>query len=215
MIVGVVPAAGRAARLQPLRCSKEVLPVRGRPVMEHLLERLRAAPCDEIRVVTRPEKRDVAALAERHGATVVLGEPPTVPASLALGLADLEADDVLLFGFPDTLWEPRDGFARLASELDGWDAAVGVFRSAEPGRGDVVELGPDGAVERIHVKSADPPGELVWGCLAARVSALARVERCAEVSHHLRTLRVRGVVFASDFVDVGTPAALAALRTTA
>jgi NDP-sugar pyrophosphorylase family protein len=212
MIVGVVPAAGRATRLQPLPCSKEVLPVRGRPVMEHLLDRLRAAGADEIRVVTRAEKRDVIALAEAAGAIVVTGEPPTVPASLALGVEGLAPEDVVLFGFPDTLWEPQDAFATLAAELDGWQACLGVFRSAEPERGDGVEVAADGRVLHIRVKSAEAPTNLVWGCLAAPAGALAGVDRHQEVSDHLRTLRIRAVVFDSEFVDVGTREALAAVE---
>jgi hypothetical protein len=39
-IVGVVPAAGYATRLQPLAGSKELLQVRGRPVIDYLLTRL-------------------------------------------------------------------------------------------------------------------------------------------------------------------------------
>jgi NDP-sugar pyrophosphorylase family protein len=183
--------------------------------MEHLLDRLRAAGSDEIRVVTRAEKHDVVAIAEAAGAIVVTGEPPTVPASLALGVEGLAPDDVVLFGFPDTLWEPRDAFATLAAELDGWQACLGVFRSTEPERGDAVELAGDGRVLHIHVKSAEPPTDLVWGCLAAPAGALAGVDRHREVSDHLRMLRTRGVVFESEFVDVGTREALAAAEASA
>jgi glucose-1-phosphate thymidylyltransferase len=212
MIVAVVPAAGRATRLQPLRCSKEALVVRGRPLMEHLLERMRLARCDEIRVVTRPEKHDVVDLAERAAAKLVLGRPPTVPASVALALSGLEPDDSVLIGFPDTLWWPLDAFTTLVRELQHGEIAVGIFRSAEPERGDVVELAPDGWVDRIHTKTPEPPASTIWGCLAARASALAGVGRCAELSDHLRTRRVRGVIFDGDFVDVGTRAALAAVE---
>ena len=59
MIVGVIPAAGRATRLQPLSLSKEVQPISGRPVMDYLLKRLQRGGCAELRVVTRPEKLDV------------------------------------------------------------------------------------------------------------------------------------------------------------
>ncbi|HZB36129.1 MAG TPA: NTP transferase domain-containing protein [Gaiellaceae bacterium] len=55
-IVGVVPAAGHATRLQPLEGSKELLEIGGRPVFDYLVERLRAGGAEEIRVVTRPEK---------------------------------------------------------------------------------------------------------------------------------------------------------------
>src|SRR5215211_2788599 len=88
-VVGVVPAAGHAVRLQPLPCSKEVLPVGGRPVLDYLVERMRVAPCDEVRVVTRPEKRDVAERARALGAHVVEGHPQSVADSLLLGMDGL------------------------------------------------------------------------------------------------------------------------------
>jgi len=40
-IVGVIPAAGHAIRLQPLSGSKELLEIGGRPVMDYLVERMR------------------------------------------------------------------------------------------------------------------------------------------------------------------------------
>jgi dTDP-glucose pyrophosphorylase len=58
VIVGVVPAAGHAERLRGLiDGSKELIPVRGRPVVDVLLDRLALA--DELRVVVRPAKRDL------------------------------------------------------------------------------------------------------------------------------------------------------------
>jgi NDP-sugar pyrophosphorylase family protein len=206
--IGIVPAAGHARRLQPLAGSKELLPVRGRPVIDHLIDRMQTAACDEIRVVTRAAKGDVMAHAQARGAVVVAGEPPTVPASLELGLADVDPHDQILFGFPDTLWDPADGFVQLLARLESHDVVLGVFRSADPERSDVVTLEGD-AVKRIEVKPAEPEGNLIWGCLAARAGVLAGVGAHREVSDHLRSLDLGAVVFDSDFVDIGTPRALA------
>jgi glucose-1-phosphate thymidylyltransferase len=216
-IVGVVPAAGRATRLQPIPGSKELLPVAARPVIEHLLERLERGGASEIRIVTRPEKSDLVEYAERRGLACVLGTPPTVAASLALGLEGLDAADIVLLGFPDTLWEPRDGFARLRETVEaGAEVALGIFSSEEPERSDVVvsaAVGP--RVESIHVKEHDPPGRQIWGCFAARVGALVGVASAAELGQFLDRLaregRVVGVDFGTPFVDVGTPEALAAV----
>jgi hypothetical protein len=56
--VGVAASSetGRMKSEQPLDCSKEMLEVDGRPVIDYPVERMRAAACDELRVVTRPEK---------------------------------------------------------------------------------------------------------------------------------------------------------------
>jgi glucose-1-phosphate thymidylyltransferase len=213
--VGLVPAAGFARRLQPLSCSKEVYPVGGRPVMDYVVERMRVAGCRELRVVTRPDKRDVAERAGQLGARVVEGEPASLAESLVLGLHGLVDSDVVLVGLPDTLWEPIDGFVTMLEHLGGGAAAVlGVFDSDEPERSDVVVLDAAGFVRGVHVKEARPPGRLVWGCAAARVDALAGLESHDEPGHHFAALaaarRLRAVRFPGKLIDIGTPAALAA-----
>ena len=70
-VVGVIAAAGRATRLAPLPCSKELLPIgvhrepaalRGRPkaVSQYLLERMRAAGARRVFFVVRGGKFDIA-----------------------------------------------------------------------------------------------------------------------------------------------------------
>ena len=214
--VGLIPAAGRAERLQPLLCSKEVYLVRGRPVMDFVVERMRAASCRELRVVTRPDKQDVIAHARELGAEVVTGTPATLSASLALGLRGLAASDLVLVGLPDTLWEPIDGFVQLLARLsEGADIVLGVFESDEPERSDVVVLDERGFVQRVHVKEPDPPGTLVWGCFAARVGALAGLERSPSPGHFFDGREVAAVLLPGRMLDIGTPEALAAAEATA
>lgn len=210
--VGIVPAAGRAERLQPLACSKEVYPIGGRPVMDYVVERLRAADCRELRVVTRPDKEDVMEHARELGAVAVLGTPPTLSASIALGLRGLDRSDIALVGLPDTLWEPMDGFLRLLEKLDdGADVVLGIFESDAPERSDVVVLDEQGLVREVHVKEADPPGSLIWGCFAGRVPALAGIDSSPTPGDFFAALGgVAGVVLPGRMIDIGTPESLAA-----
>jgi NDP-sugar pyrophosphorylase family protein len=213
VIIGVVPAAGYATRLQPIDCSKEVYPVRGRPVIDFLIERMRVTGADELRVVTRPDKRDVVEHAHRLDATVVEGTPRSVGESLALGIRGVASEDIVLFGFPDTLWEPPDGFARLLPLLDSFDVVLGLFHAAEPERSDVVVLDGSGAIERIVVKPGPaPPSDLIWGCCVARGSALAGVASESEPGAYFERLaregRVGGLYLSDVFVDIGTPKGL-------
>jgi hypothetical protein len=150
-LVGIVPAAGHATRLQPLLGSKETCRVAGKPLMDHLIDRLRRAACKDIRVVTRPEKTDVITHAERLRLTVVRANPPTVSGSLLEGLEGTDPDDVVLLGFPDTIWEPFDRFVRLLDALGGFQAALGLFRGREPERSDVVEFAESGIVTSVAV----------------------------------------------------------------
>jgi dTDP-glucose pyrophosphorylase len=215
-VVGVVPAAGYATRLQPLEGSKEVLLVAGRPVMDYLLERMGQTPLAELRVVTRPEKRDVIEHARRRGATVIEGYPSSVARSLFLGMRGLDAETIVLFGFPDTLWKRTDTFRVLVERVGaGAEIVLGLFHALEPARSDVVELDDAGLVTRVLVKPERPPSDLIWGCLAARAGALAELDRHDEPGDLLDELaragRVEGVRTGEVFADVGTHDALRAL----
>jgi glucose-1-phosphate thymidylyltransferase len=218
VIVGVVPAAGMATRLQPLASSKEVLPIRGRPVIDYLLERMWAGGAEEIRVVTRPDKEDVARHAEREGALVVLAEPASVCESLLAGLDGVAEGDVVLLGFPDTIWEPVDGFRPLVRALgSSYDVALGLFTGLEPERSDVVTIDERGTVLGVEIKPAQPESSLIWGCAAARAHALLGLERHAEPGEYFDELARRGTVtgihLSDTFGDIGTPEALERLTT--
>jgi glucose-1-phosphate thymidylyltransferase len=212
----VLPAAGRAERLQPLTVSKEMLEVGGRPVLEYAVERMRAAAADEIRVVTRPDKPDVRDHARRLGLAVVEAEPGTLSESIAAGADGLTPDDVVLIGLPDSIWHPVDGFAELVRNLSPAAGLVlGVFRSSEPERGDVVDVA-DGVVRGVAVKPRQPAGDLVWGAVAARAECLAGLRLHREPGHLFDELarngRALAVRFPGEFIDIGTKEALARAR---
>ncbi len=219
VVVGLFPAAGYGTRLQLVDRSKELVDVRGRLVIDVLVERMRVADPDELRIVTRPEKEDVVAHARALGARVVLGHPPDVSQSLLLGMEGLAPDDVVMWGYPDTLWEPVDGYVRVLALLrdGGPDVAVGLFRAPEPERSDVVTLDDEGRVTGVHIKQERPPSDLIWGIGVARVAALQGLRDVVEPGHLIdrlsRERRVAAVWLSDVWTDVGTPAALAAART--
>ena len=135
--------------------------------------------------------------------------------SVLLGVAGASPDDVALVGFPDTLWEPLDGFARLVPLVEaGADLALGLFHADEPERYDVVVLDADGRVKDIETKVPEPSSTLIWGCFAARVGALDGLADDPEPSVHLLRLaragRVASAFLAGGFVDIGTREAMAA-----
>jgi glucose-1-phosphate thymidylyltransferase len=212
-VVGVIPAAGHATRLQPLGMSKEVYPVGGRPVMDYLVERMRAAPCTELRVVTRPDKRDVMENAARHGATVIRAIPATLAQSLVAGTRGLADDDLVLLGFPDSIWEPVNGFARIIPLLqEGCEVALGLFFVADPGRHEPVVLDDSGKVLRIEFKPTRPSASWIWGCAVAAAQTLRGLEHEDEPGVLFDSLCEAGGVVAvrlSDtYIDMGTPAGL-------
>jgi glucose-1-phosphate thymidylyltransferase len=218
-LVGVLPAAGRAERLQPLEGSKELLEIGGRPVLDYAVERLRAADPDEIRIVVRPQKDDVLERARALELTVVEAEPDSLAESALAGVAGLADDDTVLLDLPDSIWEPVDGFRLLLGALGpGTDVVLATFRSADPARGDVVETDADDRVTAVHVKSPEPPGDEVWGAAAASAGALGALRSHSQPGNLFDELaregRVHAVRFPGEFLDIGTKEALARARST-
>jgi glucose-1-phosphate thymidylyltransferase len=213
-LVGIVPAAGHAKRLQPLTGSKETYRIAGKPLMDHLIDRLRRAACTDIRVVTRPEKIDVITHAERKGLTVVRAHPSSVSRSLLAGLEGTDPEDIVLLGFPDTIWEPIDGFVRLLDALEGFEVALGLFHGHEPERSDVVEFAESGIVRSVEVKPPAPTTDWVWGMAAARRRCLDVLAHYPEPGAAFSSIcsrgEVVGVPLSGPFDDLGTRAALEA-----
>lgn len=221
MVVGVIPAAGYATRLGLRPTSKELIDVGGRPLLDYLVERLRAAPCSELRVVTRPEKSDVIQHATSIGATVLLGHPENSARSLWLGLAGLADEEVVCFGFPDCLWEPTDGFATLVEAVEGGEEiALGLFRTNEPEAYDPVVLADasarSGRLVHVEVKPSRPSSNLTWGCAAARARALRGLEHERDPGEFFAARCAAGAVFghwlSDTWIDLGTPDRLAAAQ---
>jgi NDP-sugar pyrophosphorylase family protein len=193
-----------------------MLEIGGRPVIDCLLDRMEAASCAKIRVVTRLEKEDVTRHVRSRGAEVVLARPTTVSESLLAGLEGVRGETPVLFGFPDTLWGPEDGFAQLLAALGpGVDIALGIFRAQEPARSDVVALEGE-RITGIEVKPDEPRSSLVWGCAATFAHVLRGVAGHAEPGRYFdscaRQGAVRGVRLEDPFVDVGTPESLRRAR---
>lgn len=212
-IVGLVPAAGYATRLAgAIDGSKEVQLVRGRPIMRYVVDRMRTGGATTIRIVTRPDKRDVIELARSLDAEVVLGRPATVSESLLLGSRSLAADDIGLFGFPDTVWTPADGFVRLVRLVDGGaPLALGLFESPHPERSDVAIVDDDDRLLAVEIKSARPSSSLVWAAGAVRIATLRAILRGVEPGVAFDAMaRVAPIAAArlGRVLDVGTPSAL-------
>jgi len=217
-IVGILPAAGYAVRLQPLEGSKEMLEIGGRPVIDYLVERMRAGGCDELRVITRPEKDDVTSYARSIGASVVLAHPHTINESFSAGLAGLDPKTIVLLGFPDSLWEPVDGYCPLVEAVKaGEQIALGLFEAPGLEGSDFLRLDDSGRIADIEIKPTRPPSDWIWGCAAAQVAALDGLEREEWPSAFLNARRregmeLFGVRLSSTYLDIGTKTSLRRAR---
>jgi glucose-1-phosphate thymidylyltransferase len=169
----IVPAAGIGQRIQPIACSKELLPVgcrtegaRKRPkaVSEYLLERLILGGATRIVMVISPEKTDIL---QYYGGSFAGVPIVYLVQSTPRGLADalfqavplLPKTGDLLFGLPDTIWFPARGLADLP---DG-QATLLLFPVEFPQHFDAVRTDGHGLVREIQVKVPEPATHWIWG----------------------------------------------------
>jgi glucose-1-phosphate thymidylyltransferase len=170
---GIIPAAGRGSRIQPLAFSKELLPVGSRKdgqverpvaVSEHLVERMLAGGVTKLCFVIAPGKSDIL---EYYGGRYGNAEICYVVQEEARGLCDalfralpfVDPGEVACVGLPDTIWFPRDGF----SLLDDRGLSFLLFPVKEPQRFDAVEFDSGLNVTHIDVKVSAPRSHWVWG----------------------------------------------------
>ena len=129
-MIGIIPAAGIGQRIQPLGCSKELLPVgsrsvdgieRPKAVAEYLVERMIAAGADQICMVISAEKTDlIRYFAERQYAAEIFYVLQQQPHGLCDALFRAHPfavhHDRVLIGLPDTIWFPENGYVTSTGE---------------------------------------------------------------------------------------------------
>jgi glucose-1-phosphate thymidylyltransferase len=177
-LVGLIPAAGRAERLGPLPCSKELLPIgfretpRGpapKAAAHYLLERFQAAGVRTVFMVLHESKWDVpryfgsGEMAGVDLAYLSIQGSRSVPETLDRAFSFVEGSIVAL-GFPDVIFQPVDAYARLLERqaATGADLVLGLFPTERFQTTDMVELGPDGWVVRVEVRPRSTSLRFNW-----------------------------------------------------
>jgi glucose-1-phosphate thymidylyltransferase len=175
----VIPAAGYARRLGALPVSKEVFPLgtetaadgtaRVRVPADAVLRAFREAGASRACVVLRNGKWDIPAYLgggeEYDLALAYLVTPPTpgVPFTIDRALPFI-ADAIVLFGFPDVVFEPRDAFVQLRRRLNdtGAELVLGLFPARDPSKVDMVDLDPQGAIRSLVIKPEQTTLRYTW-----------------------------------------------------
>ena len=202
--VGLIPAAGKARRISPLPCSKEVFPVgfgeirqkgqRHPKVAAHyLLEKMRLAGAKKAYFILSDGKWDIpayfgnGAMADMAIAYLMTDLPYGVPFTLDSAFPFLENKRVL-FGFPDILIQTEDVYVRLLDRLQvsQADIVLGLFLAGNPNKMDMVELAADGTIAGIRIKPAQTDLKWTW-IIAVWHFAFTRFMH-NYVQHHLPTL---------------------------
>ncbi|MBA3517711.1 MAG: nucleotidyltransferase family protein [Rhizobiales bacterium] len=170
---GIVPAAGRGSRMQPLAFSKELLPVGSRleggterpcAVSEYLVERMIRGGADKICFVISPGKSDIleyygGAYGEAAIAYVVQPRPSGLCDAIFRAAPLIAAEESVLIGLPDTIWFPQSALAELPDD----QLAFLLFPVDQPEFFDAVVLDEAGSVAEIQVKSKDAASTWIWG----------------------------------------------------
>ena len=181
-VVGLVPAAGSAKRLQPFPCSKEVYPVgfmpdeksgtlRPKVAAQYLLEKFKAAGITKAFLVIKDGKWDIPNYF-REGDLVGLSLAYIVIAG-SLGPPDtldrahpFLAQKRVAFGFPDILFGPGDAYARLIKrqEETGADVVLGLHEIEDPRVWDMVDCDEAGLVREVVMKPVSTNLTHGWCC---------------------------------------------------
>lgn len=170
---GIIPAAGRGTRIQPLAFSKELLPVgtrfdgnveHPRAVSEYLLERMLAAGVNRICFVISPGKTDIVnyfggKIGEAPICYAVQQNPNGLCDALFSALPFVAPEDELYIGLPDTIWFPAHAFEFLPDR----EFSFLLFPVSHPELFDAVVTGRDGRIQQIQVKQPNPTSDWVWG----------------------------------------------------
>ena len=171
---GIIPAAGNAARIQPLAFSKELLPVgsrldesgteRPRAVSEYLVERMVRAGATKICFVISPWKSDIL---QYYGGALGDVDIAYVCQAGASGLCDaifralpvIPRNEPVIIGLPDTIWFPADALCHLPDDR----LSFLLFPVDRPEIFDAVDHDEAGRVREIQVKSATATSNWIWG----------------------------------------------------
>lgn len=188
---GIVPAAGRGSRIQPLAFSKELLPVGSRTlhdkqrpcaVSEYLLERMIRGGADKICFVIGAGKSDILEYFGGHFggadlAYVVQPQPAGLCDAVFRARAVVTSSDTVAIGLPDTIWFPDDGLASLPDD----QLSFLLFPVERPEQFDAVMLADDDLhVTEIRVKQGAPGTHWIWGAFKMPGAVLHELHRLWE-----------------------------------
>jgi dTDP-glucose pyrophosphorylase len=184
---GIIPAAGKGSRIQPLAFSKELLPVGGRfdgavrrprAVSDYLMERMVIGGATRICFVISPGKSDILEYygGSAYSATLcyaVQPRPEGLCDAIFRALPFINEGAPVLIGLPDTIWFPEDALRQLPDDR----LSFLLFPVERPELFDAVAAGANGRVSEIQVKHPRPASHWIWGAFKMPGATLAELHR--------------------------------------
>lgn len=203
-IIGLIPAAGHAARISPLPCSKEILQIgfrqvdnrgiRPKAICHYLLERMYFAGIDKAFFIIRPGKWDIPGyLGNGSDIGMDIGYLITNPSSGVAYTIDQAypfiKDNFIAFGFPDILFHPEYAFKALLQRQEETtaDVVLGVVPYNQPDKSGMVDFDSNGKVNLIIEKPGECSLNHTWCC------ALWNPEFTEFLHHHVALIEAKQV----------------------
>ena len=181
-MIGLIPAAGQARRVEPLPCSKELYPVgfypmngedglRPKVVSHYLLEKMKLAGIERAFIVLRNGKWDIPAywgdgeLIGMHLGYLLMRVPFGPPYTLDQAYPFLD-EALVAFGFPDILFQPDDVFIQLLASqaVTRADVVLGLFTAHDSQQMDMVDIDETGKLRGIFLKPNRSLLHYAWIC---------------------------------------------------
>lgn len=226
-MLGIVPAAGRGSRIQPLAFSKELLPVGSRfvngverpcAVSEYLLERMVLGGADKVCFVISPDKADILSyFGDHYGRASIVYMVQPQPSGLCDAVFRahpmVTANEPVIVGLPDTIWFPEAALESLPDDA----LSFLLFPVQQPEFFDAVVLESDDRVRAIEVKQKNASSHWIWGAFKMPGDTFGALRRLwtarGERDEYFGTLinayladggSALGVKIGEAYVDVGT-----------
>jgi glucose-1-phosphate thymidylyltransferase len=179
-IVGLLPSAGRANRISPIPCSKEIFPIgfgrlesdnnfRPKVVSHYLLEKMRRAGVNRAYIILRSGKWDIPAyfgngdmVGIRLG-YLAIDATRGVPYTLDQAYPFVNKYRIAM-GFPDILIQPEDAFVHLYNRQieSEADIVLGLFPASQSHKVDMVALDKDQRILGIQIKPSKTHLVYTW-----------------------------------------------------
>ncbi len=179
-VVGLMPAGGKAERIAPLPCSKELFPLgfqimegtsqpRPKAVGHYLLDKFQLAGIAKTFIILRKGKWDIPAyfgygeFVNMHLGYLIMGESLGPPFTIDQAYPFVH-DKLVAFGFPDIMISSENVFSPLLEQQERTqaDVVLAVFRAHNPQLMDMVEMDENGKIHAMFLKPEKTDLEFCW-----------------------------------------------------
>ncbi len=176
-IVGVIPAAGKGARLN-LPFSKELFPLpvgnhnkKIVPVIGYLLSRIREAGVKKVFTIVSKEKKDLIRYLgsgkdfDLQFCYLIQEQARGMPEAISLTKNWINQDTIVLFGMPDTIFFPQDSMCIILDKLlsSQADLVLGLFPTQKPNYFGLVDFDKNNRAIDFLDKPFSSHLKFLWG----------------------------------------------------